>query len=182
MLKILKELCSTKKLSSLYTDYRETNKFDFGWVLQVNDNEIAIQSLSPDGDDDGITVMNVENIFRVETDTDYCSKMIKLCSDKTLPKYNISIDSNNILDSILHFALSEHQIVSIELIDSDCDDVIGFIESVKNGECIVRQVNDYGFEDGYSYIETKDITTLSFNDKYGKRLMKLWQLNYKQHV
>lgn len=180
MFKILTELCSSKKLASFYTNYREMNKFTFGRILQVNENEIAIQSLSPDGDDDGITVMNIENIFRVETDSDYSKKMSTLCSDKTLVKYNIAADRDNILNSVLSYVLSEKQVAAIELINSGNDDIVGFVESISNGECKVRQVNDYGFEDGFSYVDIKDITMMSFGDKYCKRLAKLWQFNNKE--
>lgn len=42
MLKVLFELCSTQHAACIYTNYNDMNKFHFGFVLAVNEKEIAI--------------------------------------------------------------------------------------------------------------------------------------------
>ena len=179
MLKVLFELYSSKKVASIYTDSSETSKFYFGSIAAINDKEIAIHLISPDGEDDGITVMSVDNVFRIETDGLYHEKMKKLCSgfENTVSPCNFPIDNNNISASVLLSASERNLLVSIELLDSGYNDVIGFIESITDGECKVKQVDEYGFEDGYSYVSIDDITKISCHTQDEKRIMRLWQIN-----
>lgn len=177
MLKILFELYSSKKPASIYTDCEETSKFHFGYVLAVNEKEIALQLISPDGEDDGLTVINTENVFRVETDGQYSEKMKKLCSENAIHLYELPINNDDISESVLLSAVKKKQVVSIELLDSGYDDVTGFVESISDGECKIRLIDEYGCEDGYSYISVEDITKISCDTQDEKRIRRLWQLS-----
>lgn len=174
MLKILFKLCLAKEFASIYTNYQDMSKFHFGCILAVNDKEIAIKLISPDGEDDGICVMNVENVFRVETDGQYLNKMKKLCSNSVVTLCDLSIDNDNILMSVLSIAATDKQIISIELLDSGYNDIVGMVEKIEDGECMVKQIDEYGNEDGYSYISIKDITKISYCTQDEKRIMRLF--------
>ena len=177
MLKILYELCSSKSIVSLYTDYQDMSKFHFGTVLAVNGKEIAIHMITPDGEDDGISVMNVEDVVRAEVGGQYAKKMEVLCSDQSLSDYKIEIKDDNILISVLSYAISNEQLISIELLDSGHNDIVGFAKIMPGGECIINQVDEYGFEDGVSYVSINDITMITLLSQDEKRIAKLWKLN-----
>lgn len=177
MLNILLDLFTGGKSASIYTDCNSTNRFDFGKVIAVNENDIAIHMISPDGEDDGITVMHVDNIFRVETDGQYAEKMKKLCDPNNIPQHNLEIKNNDIFKSALSFAAQEKQIISIELLDSGSFDAVGFPEITENNECILHQVDEYGYDDGISYFSIENITKISMLSQEEKRIMRLWDLN-----
>lgn len=179
MLKILYELYSSQKAASIYTNSNKTDKFNFGNIAAINDREIAIHLITPDGEDDGLTVMSVDKVFRIETDGQYSEKMKKLCSasENTVCPSNFPIDNSNITESVLLSASEKNLLVSIELLDSGYNDVIGYIENITDGECMVRQIDEYGYADGYSYVAIKDITIISCHTQDEKRIMKLQQLN-----
>ena len=177
MIKELLRLCSDKNKASLYTNFSEPDKFHYGIVLAVNENEIAVQMISPDGDDDGVTVMSVDNVFRVEVGGQYAGKMEKLCSGRTLRAYELPPCDDGVLMSALSYALAEKEVVSIELIGSGYNDIVGIPETIADEECAIRQIDEYGCEDGFSFISVSDITKLSFATDAEKRIMRLWEMN-----
>lgn len=177
MLKILYELCSERKAASIYTDDNYMNKFHFGFVLAVNEKEFAIQMITPDGEDDGIKVMRVDYVFRVNVNGQYEEKMKKLCQNNIRNSYDLLIDNNDIKKSVIQYAFRQNQLVSIELIDSGYNDVVGFIESIDNNGCSIEQVDEFGYSDGISYINLEDITQVNLATQDEKRITKLWKLN-----
>lgn len=179
MLRILSELRRSQKMVSIYTDYQETNKFHYGVVIALNEKEIAIQMLSPDGESDGIIVMDAENVFRVEENGQYDEKMKKLCPNNPLPLFNEALDENEIFESLLSIASIEKSIISIELVDSGYNDIVGFVEEIEDGMCKVKQVDEFGYEDGFSFFLIRDITKITYLSQDEKRLMRLWQIRNK---
>ena len=179
MLKILYELCLSKEMACIYTNYNDTSKFHFGTIIAVNEEEIAIQTISPDGENDGIVVIGTDYINRVETNSQYIEKMKKLCAGDSLFLNDLEIDNNNIINSILLFAFKEKEVVSIELIDSGYNDVIGIIEEIDDIECKIKQFNEYGYVDGELYFRVNDITKVAVLTQDEKRIMRLKKINYQ---
>jgi len=179
MLRILKELFDSKELASFYSNYEKTDSFHVGTVLAVNDEEIALKLISPYGEDDGVEVFNVEDIFRVETEGKYLEKIKKLCTDSSVLEFNEKIDENSIIESILKIACDKKEMVSVELIDSGYTEIQGFVESADGDECKFRQVDDYGYEDGLVYVKTGNVTQVSYAREDEKRVLKLWKINNK---
>lgn len=135
--------------------------------------------ISPDGEDDGITVMSVDDVIRVDTNGQYEEKMQKLCSKNANSFYDLSIEDEEILMAALLFAIKEKQMVSIELLNSGYNNIVGFVSTIDDGECKIEQVDEYGFADGTSYISYNDITRISISTKEEKRIVKLWMLNQR---
>ena len=175
---LLKEMSETQKMCCIYKNANDMNHFLFGKVLAVNDEEIAIHMISPDGDDDGVNVFSIDEIFRIEVDGEYSKKMEFLLSSN-LASYNITIENNDIMASYLSYAQANRLILSIELLDSGYDDITGFIEMIKDGMCVIKQVDEYGYDDGISYILLNDITKISFLSEDEKRIMRLWEKKQK---
>lgn len=177
MMKILCDLYKSKEVASIYTNDQDTDKFHYGKVLAVNENEIAIQMISPDGNDDGIISLAVECVFRVDIGGQYAQKMEKLYSEDSLPDYTNLVDNDNIFMSLLSSAMKYKQIVSLELINSGYNDIVGVVEEIKDNECIVKVIDEYGNEDGLSYVLFTDITKIAYSTEDEKRMMLLYKPN-----
>lgn len=173
MFRILHELYTSQKSACLYTNFNDINKFHFGTIAAVNDEEVAIQMITPYGDDDGIIIMNIDNVYRIETNCKYVEKMKKLCSNKQLPSYEFFSENNSIKISSLLFAFNKELVVSIELLDSGYNSIVGLIKMIEDNKCKIQQVDEYGNLDGISYIRIKDITKLSFLTQDEKQIMDL---------
>ena len=174
MLELLMELCKQKKYVSIYTD--NTSKFIFGQILCVNEYYIIIYMISPDGYFDGLLLKNTYEITRIEIDGQYGNKMKKLLSLYELPECEYSFDEEKILESFLSMAIQTRQIVSIELMNSGCSDIVGFIEKIENGLCTTKLVDEYGAYDGKSFFRMQDITQISYASQDENRVLKLWYM------
>lgn len=177
MITVLKKIYNSKSLASFYTNCDEPNKFQFGKIVALKKNKMAIQTFSLDGDDDGIQIINPEIVFRVEINDQYYGKMKKLMTNKVFDNYNFLSQSDDIMLSILYYAKEHQQIVSIEQNDSGYLNIVGFINNIEDKLCCLRQIDEYGMEDGLSYIQIKTISTLSIGSSEEKRVQKLWNKN-----
>ena len=93
------------------------------------------------------------------------------------PKYELTFGDDGIKNAVLSFAKKEGQIVSIELSNSECDDAVGFVESFDEEICCIKAVDEYGIDDGISYVNYEDITRIVLMSYDEKRLMRLWRYN-----
>ncbi len=169
----LKNICKKMNFVSIYSNFDDTEKFIYGKVLCVNEDEVLIYMLSPNGDYDGILVQQTADIFRVEYGGDYERKMKALSSDYDLPNFDCPVDESDIGFSILKNAFDTKEIVSIELLNSGIYDLIGVVEEIDENNCKIKQYNDYGCEDGYSIVNLCDITKICCGSEDELRIERL---------
>lgn len=170
-LNILKE----DKYVCVYTDVENTSKFIFGKIVSVDDEFFTILSFSTSGKSDGIIVKLIDDIIKIEFDGKYSEKMSKLISSS---EENVKIaDTNNIVYSILYSCLKKKSVVSIELAKSGFEDVIGIPIEITENICKILLLDEYGFSDGYSVFDIKDITQISASSDNEKMLEALWGAN-----
>ncbi|MGM9681025.1 MAG: hypothetical protein ACI3XR_05920 [Eubacteriales bacterium] len=81
-----------QKWVAVYYDDNPNGSFDFGKILAVDENTVLLYSLSPNGEYDGYELHQTSSVVRVETDSQYVDKMMKLQSDH-LPKPFVIPDS-----------------------------------------------------------------------------------------
>ncbi len=171
----LLELQQKNKNISIYCS-EDNNKFLYGKLLSVNDYEFALLMYTPHGIFDGIIVKKIEDITHIEYDGQYEQKMQKILSQNIdIKKYYI--DDTQITSSILELSLKFNKIVSIELLNSGYDNVVGFVDEIHDNKCTIKLVDEYGYDDGYSYIIISDITQVVFDSERESLFLKLWQIN-----
>jgi len=177
MLEILYELATSKEYALFYSNPQQPDKFKFGYILAVNEKEIALHEISPDGKFDGVIVMESERIFRVEKNSRYGDKMMKLYSDPKILDWLTPIDQNRIFYSVLSNVALKEKVVSVELYDSGYYATSGFVDQVQNGQCTIRQIDDYGYDDGITSFFISDVSELVVSSDIETRIEKLWKIN-----
>ena len=178
MLKTMIELSRLCRPVSLYTNRENTETFHYGIILAVNESEVAINQISPNGDDDGISVFSVEKVYRIEFGGQYEKKMKVLCDRKQIPERRVEINGKSILLSVLQYAFQTKQIISLSLVDSGCEDVVGIPIGVQDGEWKIQSIDEYGFLDGISYVKEDSMTGLTMSREEEKRIAILYHANY----
>ncbi|MCH5298018.1 MAG: hypothetical protein J1E85_10175 [Ruminococcus sp.] len=171
----LLELQKQNKNISIYC-CEDNNKFIYGKLLSVNDYEFALLMYTPLGKFDGIIVKRIEEITHIEYDGQYEQKMQKILSQNIDTK-KYYIDDSLITNSILELSLKLNKIVSIELLNSGYDNVVGFVDEIYNNKCTIKLVDEYGYDDGYSCIIISDITQIVLDSERESLFLKLWQIN-----
>lgn len=172
--KLLKLQKQNKNVSIYCCD--DNNNFIYGKILSVNDSEFALLMYTPSGNYDGIIVKSIDEIIRIEYDGQYEQKMQKVML-RNIDAESYCIDGFLITNSILELSLKLNKIVSIELLKSGYDDVVGFVDEICDNKCTVKLVDEYGYEDGYSFILISDITQVMLDGERENLLQKLWQIN-----
>lgn len=167
---LLKAFQSNKNCS-FYTD-DECDKFIYGKIIALNEDEVAIQMYNTDGTCDGVIVKIVSDFFRIEYDSKYNQKMEKLIETDTFED-SVEIDGNAVFDSAIKSAINKNFIVSIELMHSGNENITGLPLSLENGICTVRQIDDYGCDDGVTSFVFNTATQITINAKYEKLLSSL---------
>lgn len=142
MIEILKLAMTLKKNVCVYTCDSEISKFLYGRIIFIDNEFFALYMLTPNGENDGILVKKISCITYVEMDGQYDEKMKKLC-----PNFDDLISKTPI---------------SVELLDSGVDSVIGQVTAVNEKICTVRQIDEYGCYDGIAYVNVPDITQVSY--------------------
>lgn len=176
MRNVLKMICEQEEFVSLYTNEMDTTKFMWGKILSVNENQVMIKSISPNGKPDGIQTKLLDSVIRIEICGQYAEKMKKLLRDSTEHNNPVLHKINeNLFESNLNYALKYNKIVSIELLNSGYDDIIGYVTDVNNGICKINQVDEYGSDDGISYVEIANITQISTDSIDEQRIQRLRQ-------
>lgn len=169
----LNEIKSMQKKICVYTDHESTTSFIFGELCGIDDDFFAINSITPTGKDDGIVIKLIEDIIKIEFDGQYCDKMAKI----TEPQKQYSFESNGILNCALDVAIKNHDIVSIELLKSGLNDVVGFPIKVIDNICEVSLVDEYGYSDGFAVFKIEDVTQMSLISESEMSLTKLFERN-----
>lgn len=173
MLNLLKKICLEKKYVSIYLASSNNAKFIYGRILCVNEEHFAIYTLAVNGQYDGILVRKTDDIIRVEMGGLYAKKMDKLCEGYCLNPEIYCLDENNIADSLLLKAQKEKKMISLEISDSGYIDVVGYVENVHNGLCVVNRIDEYGVSDGKAFLEVKSITQITYESEAENIIQKL---------
>ena len=177
MFTTLTEIYKQKDFVALYTDYNDSSKFIYGQIINLNKDEIAIYTISPEGYFDGIVAKKTTDIMRIDLGGRYINKMKKLMSLHGLEISECLLDKDHIFQSLLLLAKDSIQIVSLELLNSGYTDVTGFIANIEDGLCCIKQVDLFGIEDGVSFVKMNDITQISYSSNDEITIYELWESN-----
>lgn len=167
----LNNILNNNKFVCVYTDVENTAKFIFGKIIAIDDEYFTISSFSPSGKSDGVIVKMIEDIIKIEFDGKYSEKMSKLISQNN--EDICIIDHNNVVYSILYSSLKKKNVVSIELVKSGIEDIIGVPVEITENICEFLLIDEYGFCDGYAIFDIKDITQISVSSNDEKTLEEL---------
>lgn len=177
MYNTMKKFCDEGTYVAVYGNLSDTSKFMFGQLLCVNEDRFAMLLISPNGNYDGIVVDDIDDIFRIDSHGHYHEKMAKL-SGLCIESLKIPcIDPSCIDLSILSFAKETRSLVSIELRDSGIVDVVGFIENVADEVCQIHVVDEYGYDDGCTFVDMSSISQIALGSEDEQRIMKLYCAN-----
>ena len=158
---ILTELYQSQQIALIYTNEEETDKFFVGYVNQMFSNQVIVNNISPYGKYDGICIKMLEDIYRIEIGSQYAKKIERLSQYYNVKHDTIEIVDNNGIASLLNYAKKYNKILSIGLLQSEFVDVVGFAEEINLKQCKIREIDQYGVEDGVCTIQVEDITYIS---------------------
>lgn len=148
------------KLVEVYTDERDTSKFEVGYVAAFDDEFFILLAVTKFGRLDGFILQETDNIVRVSEDTVYLKRI------STLMRFYNEKQERPIIDKypvygLLEYCRANNRIASIDLLGSEYFDARGYVEELDIDKCTVKQVSDDGKSDGATSILLKDISYIT---------------------
>ncbi len=161
---------------AVHNNRSDPSQYEVAFVQDVHELQVTLQCLTPRGESDGVTVMRMDDIFRVDIDTAYCRK-IELLSQYTESVFEKSTQvPNGEMNEVLKAAKSANQIV--HLLDYSEFGPTGFVEDVGRDFVTIRRISQNGEPDGMATIGLDCIASVHV----GRRSEQIIDFLYRYNV
>lgn len=158
MIEILKKCFEDHKVISIYYDREDTCRHLTGYIAAFNEDEVAVQHITPNGLYDGFIVIHMNEVYEFNYDGRYEKKVEELYFKKKQSHSNFEIDQSQILFSVLAFAQTEKLIVCVELQDSF---LTGYISMYDDEWIDIEALTEFGEYDGVQKVRLDEIYIFS---------------------
>lgn len=147
-----------------HIDHSDPETFVVGRLVCFDSNWFLMQDLSPTGHWNGLALYMKSDIVEINTSTDYINKLMILAKFRNEPAPILPPISNNILMSLLRYARDSSRIVGLELYASGYRDTNGTVARLNQNTVLINQVDEFGRDDGQSYLSIDAITRCYLGD------------------
>ena len=157
--RILEEAQKQKMVVSIFSDCYDQSSCSVGLVENVTNNDVRLNSISPDGEFAGKEVRPLEAICRIDYGGLYEKKIELLWKNRGNVykefSFESSTDESLIIDTIKR-AKTESFVVELWTDDKD-NSILGYIEDVKEDFIKILSIDEYGRSNGIVYLKTQAV-------------------------
>lgn len=161
-------LINNKKITEIYINENETDRFVLGYILFCDDEWVLIKCINEYGEEDGYLVISKNDIYRLSNDSIYINDMQYIIDNK-ITFSCLAINDNNVIE----YALKQSSLLAIRLFKSGFDNIYGFVKSKKENNICLECFDDHGNYDGKTCIDINSITSIEFESKKLSFIAKL---------
>ena len=180
MKEMLLALMEAQKIVLLFFDEEDTEAFSCGFIGAVSSNEILIIHIDAFGEKDGFIVKRIEDIVKIEYDGKYSEKIGILDGlNRNKHEEKFEVQKGSLFLGMLAYAQENEKIVSIELMESGNEDIVGYVKVMEGNFLTIKTVDYYGLFDGETIVEKDNITHLVCDGGREAVLNKLVQYRMK---
>ncbi len=158
MQKLLEPLIGEDAIVSIYCDGRNSDTFFLGYLLDMDEDDLLLNLLSPGGEEDGFAVICRDLIFTAGEDRPYGAKILKLSLLKGQKKKQLPTahTEGSALYDLIAYAYAQQAVVWVNF-DRN---LTGVIESFTDDSLTLVQVDEFGKEYGRTVIDTAAVMLL----------------------
>lgn len=178
MKEIIEELKLSRELCEIYTDSDYTDKFFVGYILESDQEFFVCKAINAYGEYDGWICCLHDNIIRVQTGTNYLKNLLVLYNEKKDRGQELCLNPDDLLLQMLEYIKDNKRICTIELCNSNMNDVIGFVSDISQRGAILRvkMVDADGKADGESRIDMNMVSCITTQSADERKLEFLFKL------
>lgn len=169
MKKRLESYINTDILISVYTDVDELDKFNLGFLLQIDDDYLLMNMVNKFGEEDGFCIINLDGIIIYDDDKLYSGKIKKLFAIKNQSRKEIKDLDKCVINSLLRYAKSNNYLVEV----NEDNSYFGFVSYYSDEILELNLVDIYAKRIGTACIDIEHITNITCQDKYSKDIEML---------
>jgi len=160
---VFEKYLGKEDLLEVYT--RDSENFDVGRVLGLDDDFVLLHAMSKYGRDEGLVLVLLADVVGVQAETIYLKKT-RCLSERYPEKRQLPVvEGDSMLKFLLDYAQKSGLGVSFELKDGNPEDYCGLV--LERGEDVVtlKQVKLYGEYDGIAYVRMDEIGRVDCDDQ-----------------
>lgn len=145
---ILRNCCNERKVVSVYIDENRSDCHLTGYISCINDVELILEHITPQGMYDGFILLQVNSIYRVDCEGKYEKKVDFLYKAKEQSHKKIP-EMARLYDAILHFALANKLLVTLDMGKSI---LTGMLVEFDLYNIKLNVIDEYGNDDGIAIV------------------------------
>ena len=159
MIRSIRHCHKNKTIASFYCNPDDCTAHYTGFVEKFNENEILIAHISPNGYYDGYILRHIDDVYRIDYDSDYENKIAKLYCFRNQQHKLIDTfeDDDMIICPLLDYAKKYNLVVTLEFEDNS---ISGFINGYSGDVVCINCLNESGIENGISTVNLDDIEAI----------------------
>lgn len=173
MQKLLIELINDKKMTSIYTDVDNYDCFAVGYIVTLKNKKILVFHIGSHGEDDGYSVINIEDIYRIETESKYINKLKALCNVNLEEKIKINTTDDLLMD-LLNAAIHSQCIITLSL-NHMSNLLMGYVIKIEDNKVYMLQIDQYGEDDGHTVFFYDEIQRAMIGDIEAREIDRLYK-------
>ena len=174
MKECIAELLQSGKFCCVFTD--DANGFNFGYLTDSDGEFLRMEQIDRYGEPDGTICQRIESITKIETDTKYAADIELLFRSKGYGKSPKRWRHGDVLETFLSECLRDKRICTVELFDSGCDDVVGFLTETDGEKLTFLMLDEHGEADGNAVFERGSISSIWSGSKDEEKIAALFRL------
>ena len=149
ILNILSKMQKVGRPIALYSNLQDTDQFAVGIVCAVNDEDVLLYAISPNGSYDGYQTIPCTDIYMVCTDGEYEKELERVFSVQQISKPMWHPIETNLRLALLRRAKEKDYVVSLEIGKSGNYDIQGKVTAVSDETVSVDAYDDSGYSGNY---------------------------------
>lgn len=159
------------EMIEVYTDLGD--EFNLGILLNVDDTNILLQNITPLGRPNGLLLDKISDIVKIAYQTQYCCKMKKLLQFDINSLNRLEDCNEDLMLQLLHDVKLNHKMVELQLLQSGCRDVMGFVSDITENTCTIEVIDNYGMNDGICKVSLDTICSIKVDSS---EIQNIYQL------
>lgn len=162
MKEILEQCKHTETLCEFYNE-PDADTFSVGYVIACDSEYYLIETVTSEGRHNGFQCFPVENLFKLQTGTNYIADIGRLMNyyNYEYSRVDIPLVGRDALAMLLNYAKNNKAACTIGLMNDEERSVFGFVQDLNDEYVTVRLYDRSGKEDGVGYVRTEDVTFVS---------------------
>lgn len=145
---------------AVYTNKEDTREVRCGLVQGLSDDFLLLAQITSHGFYEGYLTQRLPDIYRLENGERYDQRLYRLYTLRGQTHPPVEEKTGDPVADLLSFGKDKRLVVSIELFHSEEDDVIGFVEEIRENCVTIAQLDRDGKSNGNSLISMGDITRI----------------------
>ena len=150
---MLQKCFNDRKVVSVYVDESREDYHFTGYIACVNNNEIILEHITPQGMYDGFILLKVDSIYRVDCEGKYENKVEFLYESKGQSHKKIS-ERASLYEALLHFAKDNELLVTLEIGQTV---ITGVIVDFDFYNIKLNVIDEYGNIDGMTVVSSAEV-------------------------